>query len=208
MDTPSVDDLARMRDETVGNVAFDVTDQQLQQVWRDHPHLVALAREWTWGDTEVRDKLCEQLEALGAQPLTSGQPVTVGLRVDVATYARRRAQSDGRTAAVVVGELPDVVEHTIRQSAKVRAAGGVVVVSLAGHPQELPPFADAAVILRVDVTVTKARWSSTAESQTLSEQVRASVAAELRDVEQNSGVRINVDVVSLTYGVDQGELPG
>ncbi|GAB3161946.1 hypothetical protein GCM10027258_79970 [Amycolatopsis stemonae] len=207
MDQPSADDLARMRDETVGNVDFDVTDEQLLQVWLDDPHLVALAREWGWGDTEVRDQLCAYLEALGARPPAPRQPVTVGLRVDVATYPHRRPETQDPAASPSIAELTDRIEQAIVRSEKVRAAGGAVVVSLTDRPQEAPQLADTAMALRVDVTVTASRWSADNETQLLSEQVRAHVADVLGVVEQAAGAVTTVNVVNLVYGTDREELP-
>ncbi|WP_410570565.1 hypothetical protein [Amycolatopsis sp. cmx-4-61] len=149
MDEPSAKDLALLNDETVGNVGFDVTDDQLRQVWRHDPHLVALARERTWGDTEIRDQLCASLEALGAHQLAPGQPATIGLRIAVATYPHRQAQPHNRSGREVAGELTDLVENAIVRSDAVRSAGAAVVVHLVGRATELPPFADAAVTFRV-----------------------------------------------------------
>jgi hypothetical protein len=134
------------------------------------------------------------------------QPVTVGLRVGVASYPHRRAETQDRTADAIVGELTNLVETTIVRSDSVRAADAAVEMRLVDRPEELPPFADTAVILRLEVTVTTSRWPITA-TPTLSEQVRAYVAAELGDLEQIAGARINVDVVSLVYGLAPDELP-
>jgi hypothetical protein len=65
-------------------------------------------------------------------------------------------------------------------------------------------MADAAVSLRVDVTVTPSRWPGHT-GPTLSEQVRGYLAAELGVVEQLGDAGIDVDVVSFASAADRNE---
>lgn len=60
----TVEDLAEMRGQAMGNVDFDPTDDQLRKACRRDPDLLPLAMRWGWSDTEVRDQLCAALEAL------------------------------------------------------------------------------------------------------------------------------------------------
>lgn len=60
---PTAEDLAEMRDQALGNVDFEPTDDQLGEVCRRDPHLLALAMTWSWHDTEVREQLCAALTA-------------------------------------------------------------------------------------------------------------------------------------------------
>jgi hypothetical protein len=62
IDSPET--LAEMRDEMVGNLDFEPTDDELRRVLAEHSHIVALAYEWGWGDTEVREQLAAALEAM------------------------------------------------------------------------------------------------------------------------------------------------
>jgi len=48
----------------LGSVDFEPTDDQLREVSRRDPHLLALAMMWSWHDTEVREQLCAALTAL------------------------------------------------------------------------------------------------------------------------------------------------
>lgn len=59
-----------MRYELVGNVAIEATDVMLRRVFAEFPQVVWLARQWGWGDTEVRDQLCAAVEQIagGASP--------------------------------------------------------------------------------------------------------------------------------------------
>ena len=61
---PTAQDLAEMRGQALGNVDFEPTDDQLREVCRRDPRLLALAVMWSWHDTEVREQLCAALTAL------------------------------------------------------------------------------------------------------------------------------------------------
>jgi hypothetical protein len=60
----TTEDLAEMRGQALGNVDFEPTDDQLREVCRRDPQLLALAMMWSWHDTEVREQLCAALDAL------------------------------------------------------------------------------------------------------------------------------------------------
>lgn len=79
MSEPSEDDLREMRDMMMGVIAFPPTDDELRVAWTN-PRLVSLAREWGWGDTELREELAAELEqnrsagARTAAPSSSTDP--------------------------------------------------------------------------------------------------------------------------------------
>ncbi|MGW4528313.1 hypothetical protein [Amycolatopsis sp. NPDC004378] len=63
MTEPSEDDLREMRDMMLGVIDFAPADDELRTAWTN-PRLVSLAREWGWGDTELRDELAAELEQI------------------------------------------------------------------------------------------------------------------------------------------------
>lgn len=63
MTEPSEDDLREMRDMMLGVIDFAPSDDELRAAWTN-PRLVGLAREWGWGDTELRDELAAELEQI------------------------------------------------------------------------------------------------------------------------------------------------
>ena len=54
--------IAAIRGELLGNVDYDPSDDELRKLFADNPDLVGLAISWEWGDTEVRDKVCDLVE--------------------------------------------------------------------------------------------------------------------------------------------------
>lgn len=54
-------DLKEIRDVLMGNVDGEVTDEQIRRAAT--PEIIALAMQWGWSDTEVRDELCTAVEA-------------------------------------------------------------------------------------------------------------------------------------------------
>jgi hypothetical protein len=61
---PDAATFREMRDEMMGNLDFQPTDDELRRVFAEHRHIVALAYEWGWGDTEVREQLAAALGAM------------------------------------------------------------------------------------------------------------------------------------------------
>ncbi len=61
-------DLHQIRDMLKGNINFEPTDEQIRRVVLADPYAMATAWDWGWNDTEVRDRLCAALEALGPPP--------------------------------------------------------------------------------------------------------------------------------------------
>jgi hypothetical protein len=73
--------LAEMRREMEGVIAFVPSDEQLRRVWERHYDIVCEAARWGWGDTVVRDDLAAALEAMEAERV-SGAGVSAQLELE------------------------------------------------------------------------------------------------------------------------------
>lgn len=65
------DHLPELRLMIKGLVEPEPTDEELRTFVQENPHLRALAVEWGWDDTQVRDDSCAVIEKLIAQRSTS-----------------------------------------------------------------------------------------------------------------------------------------
>lgn len=61
---PNDQTFTAMRNEMVGILDFEPTDEELGRIFVDYLGLVLHATEWGWEDTEVRAELCTALEEI------------------------------------------------------------------------------------------------------------------------------------------------
>lgn len=91
----SPEDIGEMTGEMEGNIYPQPSEDELREVVRREPDLYYLAREWTWGDTEARDKLADALYRLRTERVKELHPLP--------WHVENRVIFDGN-GKVVVGE--------------------------------------------------------------------------------------------------------
>lgn len=99
---PTESDLHAMRDALLGVLDFAPTDDQLRAAWAN-PQLAGLAREWGWGDTELREKLAAELERIRRDTPEAGSP-TAELAEERRSTRQQRLLDDRHVQPVVLDE--------------------------------------------------------------------------------------------------------
>lgn len=112
----TADDLREMAGEMEGNIAEPPSEEELREVVRRDSSLYFLAQEWTWGDTEVRDRLYLALLRLRTERVKAEHPWPWVLRDRVIFDADGKVvvgETCGAPSVLVAGWLVEVTERAL-----------------------------------------------------------------------------------------------
>ncbi|GAB3161921.1 hypothetical protein GCM10027258_79860 [Amycolatopsis stemonae] len=161
---PTETELTAMRDMMLGVIDFAPTDAELRTAW-SNPRLASLAREWGWGDTELREELAAELEAIHRDALSTAVQLRTGrqerlldptdvrpVQLDEAALARGHGSAGEpapaphsptgpTTASVPPRPAPPGTAATVLLIIGVAVAGGAAIVLLTWAHQLLAGLA-------------------------------------------------------------------
>lgn len=113
-------DIEEMSGEMKGNVYPDPTEDELREVVRREPSLYHLAKQWTWGDTEVRDKLAAALYHLRTERVKAEHPLPWTVQNRVIFDGNGKVvvgETCGAPSPLVAGWLVEVAERALGNGA-------------------------------------------------------------------------------------------